>query len=340
MGLRFRVTPSEYQRYLAERRADSRKARIEMLTAPWVVAEGEIMVFQPATKKETRARIGLIGPSGSGKTFTALRMALALAQGGKIAVIDTENRTASKYVGEEVPEGTIRFDVLELDVFSPTTYEQAIVDAAAGGYAVLIIDSLSHAWMGKEGALEQVDNAAARMRGNKFGAWREVTPMHNRMVDAIVRAPMHIIATMRSKTEYAVEPAENGKTRIRKLGLAPVQRDGLEYEFDVVGDMEVDTHKLIVSKTRCRALDGKVIKEPGGDVAQIILDWLSDGEASDQADAETLMQIREIAVDLNLSEMDLRRGTEKYFGIATPDYLSKDQAEELKAKLLAKKNGK
>ena len=102
-----------------------------------------------------------------------------------------------------------------------------------------MIDSLSHAWAGKGGILEFVDSRKAA-GGDGFGdGWRKATPKHNALVDAILSAHMHIIATMRSKTEYVVEVV-NGKNKIRKMGLQPVQRDGVEYEFDVTGDLDLD----------------------------------------------------------------------------------------------------
>src|SRR5690606_13915360 len=134
------------------------------------------------------------------KTYTALQLAKGLAgPNDRIAVIDTENNSAALYADE------FEFDVLNLDTFSPEVYIQAIRAAEAAGYDVLIIDSLSHAWMGKEGALEQVDKAARRYQGNTYAAWRDVTPMHNALVEAMVRCKCHLIVTMRAKTEYVVE---------------------------------------------------------------------------------------------------------------------------------------
>lgn len=233
------------------------------------------MRFQKAIKRKAKLRIGLVGPSGSGKTFTALRIARGL--GGKVAVIDTEHGSASLYAD------LFEFDVLELDTFSPDTYVAAINAAAEAGYDVVVVDSLSHAWMGKDGALEQVDRHAARERGNSFGAWRHVTPMHNRLVETLVGAPVHIIATMRAKTEYIIEEDNRGKKVPRKIGMAPVQRDGMEYEFTVVGDMDYE-NRLLVTKTRCSALAGAVIEKPGEDVAQTLLDWL-DGAAPEEPKA-------------------------------------------------------
>jgi hypothetical protein len=224
--------------------------------------------FQKATKRNARARVALIGPSGSGKTFTALRIACALGQ--RVAVIDTEHGSASKYADR------FNFDVLELEDFAPQQYVEAIKAAEVAGYDVLVIDSLSHAWAGKGGALEMVDRAAER-GGNSYAAWRNVTPWHNRLVDSIIACRCHVIATMRAKTDYVIEQdGKGGKTTIRKVGLAPVQRDGMEYEFDVTADLS-PSHSLLVGKTRCPELDGKSFSFPGEDVAEILKAWLTDG---------------------------------------------------------------
>ena len=236
--------------------------------------------FEKATKKRARARVALIGPTGSGKTYSALAIGTHL--GTRVAVIDTERGSASKYAG------IFQFDVLELETFSPETYVDAIASAADEGFNVLIVDSLSHAWTGKEGALEQVDRAAARSKsGNSFAAWREVTPMHNQLVDALVGAPMHVIATMRSKTEYVLEKDDRGKSTPRKIGMAPVQRDGIEYEFDVVGDLDYE-NRLVITKTRCPEFSGAVIKKPGEDVAIKLRAWLTDGAPPALTPAERL----------------------------------------------------
>ena len=135
--------------------------------------------FRAASRQQRKGRIGLIGPSGSGKTYTALELATGF--GGRIALIDTENSSSELYADR------FAFDVLNLDTFAPQTYVQAIQAAEQAGYDVLIIDSLSHAWMGRDGALEMVDKATGKSRsGNSFAAWREVTPLA--LVDAQLRA--------------------------------------------------------------------------------------------------------------------------------------------------------
>lgn len=229
--------------------------------------------FTKATRKKSKARIALVGPSGSGKTYTALLFARVLAgPSGRVAVIDTERGSASKYAGDVAD-----FDTLDLGTHSPAEYVNALRDAAREGYEVIVIDSLSHAWNGRGGALEMVDQAASRSKaGNSFTAWRDVTPQHNGLVDAILTYPGHVIATMRAKTEYVLEEGPGGKKTPRKVGLAPVQRDGMEYEFDVVADIDHD-HTFCVTKTRCASIDGLVVRHANAEVAERIRAWLDDG---------------------------------------------------------------
>lgn len=224
--------------------------------------------FTKATKAQARLRLALTGPAGSGKTYTALNLAQSF---GKVALVDTEHGSASKYADR------FEFDTLVLDSFHPQKYIDAIHAAAEAGYDVLVLDSLSHAWNGKDGALELVNRAASKSAsGNSYVAWGNVTPLQNQLMDTILSARLHIIATMRTKTEYSQEKDERGKTVIKKLGMAPVQRDGVEYEFDIVGDLDAE-HNLTISKTRCLALDGVLINQPGAPLANTIKAWLTDG---------------------------------------------------------------
>jgi hypothetical protein len=232
-------------------------------------------MFKPAEKRQAKLRMTIDGPAGSGKTYTALRFAHAISArlGGKIAVIDTERGSASKYVGES-PDGIPwQFDVLELTQFSPERYTEAVLAAGRLGYSVLIIDSLSHAWEGVGGALEIKDRIAGSSNENFFTAWRHVTPLHNRMVDTILQAPMHVITTMRSRTEYVPELTNGKITGIRRVGLAPVQRPGMEYEFDIVCDMDW-AHIMTVAKSRCPLVADMQIEKPGPEFINIVLDWL------------------------------------------------------------------
>jgi hypothetical protein len=232
--------------------------------------------FVKATKSQSKLRLAIDGPSGSGKTYTALVAATVMAEGGKIAVIDTERGSAALYSDK------FGFDTATLESFNPKNYVDLIRAAEEAGYAVIVIDSLSHAWEGEGGALDMVDQAAARSQSkNSYFAWRDITPLHRELIDAMLQSPAHIIATMRSKTEYVVEEIERGgrKTQVpRKIGMAPVQRQGMEYEFTIVGDMDLD-HNLVISKSRCEFIADAVEKKPDARFFQKILDWLKTGAA-------------------------------------------------------------
>ncbi len=227
------------------------------------------MGFSKATKKKAKLRLALCGPTGAGKTYSALAVASGLGQ--KVALIDTECGSASLYADK------FAFDVLELGSGHPERYIEAITEAEEAGYDVLIIDSLSHAWMGKDGALELVDKAVKRSKsGNSFTAWRDITPLHNRLVDKLINCKCHLIATMRSKMAYEIQADDRGKKKPTKLGMAPVQRDGMEYEFTMVADLDL-SNTMIVSKTRCSEFAQAVIPKPGAKFGGKLLAWLNDG---------------------------------------------------------------
>lgn len=232
--------------------------------------------FTKATKKAAKARIALEGPSGSGKTYTALVTARALGQ--RIALIDTEHRSASLYADE------FDFDTLELDSYDPKLLTGALAAASKAGYDVIVIDSLSHFWMGTDGMLEQVDRAAKRSAGgNTFGGWKEMRPTERRMIEAMLAYPGHLIATLRTKTEWVVEENDRGKKVPKKIGLKAEQREGLEYEFTLVGTLDLE-NTLVVTKSRCKTLSGAVLNRPDASFGQTLGDWLQDGEAGPTAE--------------------------------------------------------
>lgn len=225
--------------------------------------------FTRASKKQAKLRMSLNGVSGTGKTFTSLSIGTNL--GTRVAVIDTEKGSSSKYADK------FTFDVLELSDFHPKQYVEAINAAEEEGYDVLIIDSLSHSWFGKNGALDLADQEAKRSKsGNTFQAWKFVSPIYNSMIERILQSNMHVFATMRTKTEYVVEKNDKGYSVPKKVGMQPIGRDNLEFEFDVVGDLDLDNN-LVITKSRCSELSGKVFNKPGKDVAEILKGWLSDG---------------------------------------------------------------
>ncbi|NBV34807.1 MAG: hypothetical protein EBR81_13730 [Proteobacteria bacterium] len=230
-------------------------------------------LFTKATKAEAKARVAITGPSGSGKTFSALTWAKVLAEGGKVAVIDTERDSAKLYADR------FEFDALSMSApYHPDRIVEALKVAEDEGYAVVVIDSLTHFWNGAGGILELVDQAGAANRGNNFSGWKVATPIQQRMVDAILAFNGHIITTMRAKTEWSLEKDERGKLSPRKIGLAPQQRDGIEYEYTLFLEMDTE-HRTIVGKTRCEALADKVFAPNNAvDGADTFLNWLKAGD--------------------------------------------------------------
>ena len=227
------------------------------------------MLFRKAQRKKAKLRLGITGPAGSGKTFGALLVAFGL--GGKIALIDTENGSGDLYSSlGDYDVGTISapYDVRK--------YIQAIHEAENAGYNIIIIDSLSHAWSGEGGLLDMQSKFAETSRsGNSYTAWRKVTPLHNQLIDTMLASKAHIIATMRSKTEYVQIQNEKGKSEIRKVGLAPVQREGMDYEFGTVFDLSIN-HMATVSKDRTGIFDEQVFKL-SKETGQILRKWLDEG---------------------------------------------------------------
>lgn len=251
--------------------------------------------FTPATKEASKARIAFAGPSGSGKTYTALITARALAAGGRVAVIDTERESASLYADE------FTFDTLNMHAYDPRDLVKALAAAGAAGYAVVVIDSLSHFWMGQGGMLEQVDHAAKRSYGgNSFGGWKEARPMERQMVDALLAYPGHVIVTMRTKTEWVVQENERGRKEPKKIGTKPEQREGIEYEFTIVADIDLE-HTLVVSKSRAKPLADAVIKSPDEKFGEAVLEWLGNGKAM-----PSVLDYRDAAIEPGATVEELR----------------------------------
>lgn len=222
--------------------------------------------FQKASRKKAKLRLALIAPSGHGKTWGALEIAKGL--GGKTAFIDTEAGSGDLYADK------FEYDIIQMNApFLPDKYIAAIKAAEEAGYDNIIIDSLTHAWAGSGGLLDQQGKLTDSGKANSFSAWRTITPAHNSLVDAMLQSKCHIIATMRAKTEYAVDKDENGRTQVKKMGLAPVQRDGLEYEFTVVFDIDRN-HVASSSKDRTSIFDGQFVKM-NEEVGKKLNNWLN-----------------------------------------------------------------
>jgi len=230
------------------------------------------MQLQKATRKQVKMRLGLSAVSGGGKTFSALLLAKGLCgDWSKIAVIDTENESASLYchLGP--------FNTLPLKPdFSPERYIEAIKTCEAAGMEVCIIDSIAHEWEGEGGVLDLCD----RIGGGFQQAWKQMTPRHDKFKQAILQSPMHIITTVRRKQEYILTEVTNkaGKTVQApvKAGMKEITREGWEYELTV--NFEIDLrHMCTVSKDRTELFEGKdpfVITEKTGET---IRTWCEQG---------------------------------------------------------------
>jgi hypothetical protein len=257
--------------------------------------------IRKAERRKAKLRASFIGISGSGKTYSSLL--LAKGMGGKICVIDTENRSADLYANE------FEYDVLELSApFSPLKYIDAIKSIEDAGYDIIIIDSLSHAWNAEGGILDMTDNAAKASRSqNTYTAWKETTPIHNKMLQAILQSKCHIISTMRCKTHYDMQEGANGKKMPVKVGLAPIQRDGMEYEFTVIFDIQ-QNHFCLASKDRTGIFKDAFI--PTIETGEKMLEWLNTGkdEEEEKIRAEQLVkdEIEAHSVNLRMLMMECK----------------------------------
>jgi hypothetical protein len=246
------------------------------------------MAFRKAERKKAKLRLALCGPAGSGKTYSALLIAQGLAPEGRIALIDTEHGSGELY------SELLDYDIETLrPPFTPRRYLELIKEAEQARYSVLIVDSLSHAWSGEGGILEMHDKAtAASKSGNSFMAWREVTPQHNALVETILGADMNILMTMRTKTAYDLVDEGNGKKRPIKVGLAPIQREGMEYEFTVVMDLSLDGHVATATKDRTSLLDGQHFI-PTPQTGETLKAWLETGKDPKEESQKLLAKFKE-----------------------------------------------
>lgn len=238
------------------------------------------VTFAPAVRRNRLARVAIVGPSGSGKTMTALILARLLAQSmnRRIAVLCTERGSASLYAGEVVHGEALAFDTAILNHFAPDDYLAAFQAAGKARYDALVIDSLSHAWIGVGSIMDQRDHAKSEER---FSIWQKLTPQQRRLMDGVTSFPGHVVATMRTAGDYVQEEytAANGqkRTKIVKVGTKPIQREELEYEFDLYARMELD-NSIRIEKTRCSAMLDKTAIKPGPAYWQPFVDWLNSAE--------------------------------------------------------------
>ncbi len=235
------------------------------------------MKLQIAQRSQVKLRIGLSGPSGYGKTMSALLLAFGITQDWKkIAVIDSENNSASLYshLGD--------FNVLSMEEpFAPQRYIEAIRTCENAGMEVIIVDSISHEWSGKGGCLEMHEKL-----GGRFQDWARVTPEHNSFIDALLQSKAHIITTARRKVDYSLDRDMNGKTKVMKLGTKEITREGFEYELTVNFELINENHLVKPSKDRTGLFMDKpefIINQATG---KKLKNWCTDGISLEKVKAE------------------------------------------------------
>lgn len=291
------------------------------------------MAFIKATKKQSKLRMALFGTSGSGKTFSALRIATGL--GKKIAVIDTERGSASKY------SDRFSFDVCELEKPTVDNMVKTISEAEENGYDVLIIDSLTHAW---DELLEEVDKLSkVKYHGNSWQAWSEGTPKQKQLVNAILNYNGHIIASMRTKTEWKTESYtdKNGYTKTKpvRIGLSPEQGKGIEYEFDILLEVSPE-HIANVIKDRTGKFQDELIEKPDEKFGKALLDWLNSGEFFEKPKVENQQQPEnkpeKTTIQDNMKILEVNKFNQLYLSKHLLDDESQIKIEKMKEYLESK----
>jgi hypothetical protein len=257
--------------------------------------------IRKAERRRAKLRLGLAGPSGSGKTMSALKLAHGI--GKKICMIDTERGSGDLYAN------MFGYDIITLvPPYAPRNYIEAIHAAEEAGYEIIIIDSLSHAWADEGGLLDQADKLGKTSK-NSYTVWADLTPQHRSLVNAMLNSPCHIVATVRSKQAYEMEEYTdshgNKKQKPVKLGLAPVQREGMEYEFTVFMDID-QAHNAKSSKDRTDLFRDRIFTIDEAIGAELLA-WLNAG-GEDPADVEKERQRQEYAKKLEIKRTLERLG--------------------------------
>lgn len=239
--------------------------------------------FVPAERGQVYLKVALFGPPGSGKSMGSLLLASGMTGQGRIAVADSEGGRSSLYAGTQAEGGIAQFDALRIKrPFFPQKYIEAIELAIDGSYDCLVIDSLSHAWAYEGGVLDEKQRLDEE-HGEAFGNWRQAKRPHSELVVALINSPIHIIATMRSRIDYQFDKDGQGKTSVRKVGLAPMQQNDMPYEFDITLDIG-DDHSVFVSKDRTRTLQQRLSRLTL-DHGALLKGWLECGSHTNPIDS-------------------------------------------------------
>lgn len=235
------------------------------------------MAFQKVTREKSKLRLALAGPSGAGKTLSALLLAYGITNDwSKIALIDTEHGRAKFYANRsDLKTGEFLYQEMSAP-YSPDKYISMVKEGAeaVGADGVVIVDSFSHCWDNEGGVLDIKSQIAEQPKKNDYSAWADAGKIQNNLVNSVLSANCHTIVTMRTKMAYAMEQNDKGKTVPVKIGLAPVQRENTEYEFDIV--LNIARNHIASASKDTTFLDtwaGVITPELG----KSLKDWLDDG---------------------------------------------------------------
>lgn len=274
------------------------------------------MTLEPAVRQQVKLRMCLVGSSGAGKTAGALDVATAI--GGRIAGFDTEHGRMKLFADRYT------FDHAILSDATPEGYIRALREAEHGDYATVIFDSMSHEWL------------TILAEADKFSNWKDLTPRHNALLEAFAASPLNVIVTMRAKMKYDVReepdtrPNRTGTRQvIERLGLGPIQRENVEYEFDILGYLDVETHEAQWAN-RCDPLLGT--HSTPRDAAPIIVEWLANGDPVPEAEPEAVSKLIALLLEVGNSEERIESGfataRSKNLGRLSPEYVA-EQTEKI-----------
>ena len=234
------------------------------------------MQLQQTQRHNVKLRLGISGASGFGKTYSALQLAYGMTQDwSKIAVIDTENSSASLY------SDLGSFNVLNLTApYSPERYIEAIEVCEKANMEIIVIDSITHEWQGEGGCLQ-----IHELLGGRFQDWSKVKPRHQKFIDKILHSKCHIITTTRRKTDYSLDIGSNGKSKVIKHGTKEITSEGFEYELSVNFELINENHLCKVSKDRTN-LFGKPEFIITSEVGKTLKAWCNQGISLDDVKQE------------------------------------------------------
>lgn len=234
------------------------------------------MQLKKATRKKVKLRMSIASPTGFGKTASALILAHGMVgDWSKIAVIDTENESASLYADHKLPNAYVIGEFQTIAIappFTPEKYMEAIKICEDADMEIIIVDSVTHVWSGQGGLLEYNES----LGGNKFQNWAKTTPRYQAWLNSILHSKCHVITTNRKKQAYALIN-EGGKSKVEKQGMEDQIRDGYDYEMTIAFEIINDNHMARASKDRTSIFSGMpefVITEETG---KQILEWCNTG---------------------------------------------------------------